>query len=147
MNDETLEQCTRFICQFEGFKPNVYICPAGYPTFGCGSLRDTYPDYPLPITKEGAAELVKKDIWQKYWPRTQRLVKKDITENQKIALTSFCYNLGGAALKRSTLLRKLNRDCPIEEVAAEFKKWVRGGGRILPGLVLRREAEAKLFML
>lgn len=143
MNDELLEQCAWFISQFEGFRANEYICPAGYRTFGYGSLCSDFPTVQLPISPEDALGLVKQRLKTRYWPQTQALIKVPLNDSQKIALTSFCYNLGSSALARSTLLRRINRG--DFDVTNEFMKWIRGGGRILKGLQLRRSAEALLF--
>ena len=74
-----------------------------------------------------------------------RLIKIPLTDNQFAALVSFTFNLGGGALQRSTLRQKVNRK-EHGEVPAEFMKWVRAGGRKLPGLIKRRAAEAALYV-
>jgi len=56
------------------------------------------------------------------------------------AITDFCFNLGSGNLRASTLRRKILAG-DWGAVPAELRKWVRGGGRVLKGLVLRREAE------
>jgi len=68
----------------------------------------------------------------------------NLKQNQFDALVSFAFNLGLGALQRSTLRMKVNRG-EWDHVPAEFNKWVRGGGRMLPGLVKRRKEEAELF--
>ena len=60
------------------------------------------------------------------------------------AIADFCYNLGTTRYKSSTLRRKV-RDSDWLDAADELQKWVWGGGRKLPGLVLRRQAEAALL--
>jgi lysozyme len=72
-------------------------------------------------------------------------VHVDVNEHELAALTSFAYNLGVGAMKRSTLLRKLNSG-DREGAAHEFHRWNRAGNRVLRGLTRRREAEAKEFM-
>ncbi|MDU2883127.1 MAG: lysozyme, partial [Enterobacter sp.] len=61
------------------------------------------------------------------------------------ALVDFAYNLGVKALEGSTLLKKLNAG-DYAGAAAEFPKWNKAGGKVLPGLVKRREAERTLFL-
>jgi len=62
-------------------------------------------------------------------------------------LVSFTFNLGSGALRDSTLRRRLNRGDDRTSLANdEFKKWVLAGGRVLEGLVRRREAERVLFL-
>jgi len=60
------------------------------------------------------------------------------------ALVSFTFNLGSAALQRSTLRRKVNRE-EHDDVPSELMKWVWAGGKKLRGLVRRREEELKLY--
>jgi lysozyme len=67
-----------------------------------------------------------------------------LTQNQNDALVSFAFNLGLGGLQRSTLRQKVLRGEP--EAADEFLKFVRGGGKILPGLVKRRNDERALFL-
>lgn len=72
------------------------------------------------------------------------LITAPITANQGGALLSFAYNLGVDALAKSTLLRKVN--AKDATAADEFGKWVKAGGKVLAGLVKRREAEKQLFL-
>jgi lysozyme len=74
-----------------------------------------------------------------------RLIQAPLTDGQFDALVSFTFNLGGGALQRSTLRRKVNRQ-EHEDVPAEFMKWVWAGGKKLRGLVRRREAETRLYL-
>jgi lysozyme len=66
------------------------------------------------------------------------------SDSKLAAIIDFVYNLGPGRLQASTLRRKINRQ---DWVAAkrELMKWVRGGGKVLPGLVKRRQVEAGLF--
>lgn len=74
-----------------------------------------------------------------------RLIAVSLTDGQFDALCSFAFNLGGGALQRSTLRRKVNRE-EHTEVPAEFMKWVWADGRKPKGLVRRREAEARCYI-
>jgi lysozyme len=60
------------------------------------------------------------------------------------AAVDFVYNLGAGRLQTSTLRRKINARVWYG-AKVELMKWVRGGGRVLPGLVLRRKAECELI--
>lgn len=73
-----------------------------------------------------------------------RLISVLLTDGQFNALVSLTFNLGAAALQRSTLRRKVNRG-EHETVPAELIKWVWAAGKRLPGLVLRRKAEALAY--
>ena len=70
--------------------------------------------------------------------------KVALTQGQLDAMTSFAYNAGVGALTASTLWRKLQAG-DVAGAAAEFPRWIHGGGRVLPGLVTRRAEEQKLF--
>jgi lysozyme len=73
------------------------------------------------------------------------LVKVPMTQNAHDALVSFAYNCGVGALKGSTLLKLLNQG-KYEQAAAQFARWNKAGGKVWPGLVRRRAAEAALFL-
>jgi lysozyme len=65
-------------------------------------------------------------------------------QGQYDSLVSWTYNLGEGALKRSTMLKKINAG-QHEEVPAQMKRWNRVGGKVLKGLERRREAAAALY--
>ena len=77
--------------------------------------------------------------------RAPQAVQVPLTQGQYDALVSFAYNLGLAALKSSTLLRLLNAR-NYAGAAAQFPRWNRAGGKVLPGLTRRREAERVMFL-
>lgn len=133
---------------FEGFRSKPYKCPAGIPTIGYGNTF--YPDgrkvslSDSPINESQATDLLKNTLstFEKY---VDSFCRDDINQNQFDALVSFAYNLGPANLKSSTLLKKVNNNPSDPTIRNEFMKWVRAGGRTLPGLVRRRQAEADLY--
>jgi len=138
--------------RFEGFHrvpkhdPNrayPYICPAGYPTIGYGHLCD--PKHP-PIT-EGEAEAYLAQDLKVALAATLRYCPVLATESEGrlAAIVDFTFNLGGGRLQTSTLRHRVNqRDWPI--AAKELRRWVYGAGKVLPGLVARREAEVLLLV-
>lgn len=132
-----------------------YICPAGYPTQGYGTVyrpdgrKVTMDD--APITKELAKEWLVQELVNKYAPGVIRmcpgLLPLALSQNdwgKFNAIVDFAYNLGVGRLQTSTLRRKIN-SCDWEGAKAELMKWTRGGGRVLPGLVKRRIAEVSLM--
>ncbi|TXF75221.1 lysozyme [Chryseobacterium sp.] len=68
-----------------------------------------------------------------------------MNQNQYNALVSFTYNVGTNALKTSTLLKRVNKNPKDPDIKVQFLKWVNSGGRKIPGLVSRRQYEAKLY--
>ena len=65
------------------------------------------------------------------------------TQGKFDALVDFAYNLGLGNLKSSTLLKKIKAGAPVEDVQAQFRRWVYAGGKRLKGLVKRREWEVQ----
>lgn len=138
--------------RFEGFhrvpkvdpsRAHPYICPAGFWTIGYGHLCD--PTHPPISEAEGAAYLA-KDLTMalsatlRYCP----MLSAEPVE-RLAAIVDFTFNLGAGLLQTSTLRRRLNqRDW--SSAASELRRWVYGGGKVLPGLVTRREAEVALLI-
>lgn len=144
MTRPTPQAAIDLIKRFEGFSGKVYICPAGYPTVGWGHVVLDGEDYSAGITREQGEALLRRDL-VRFERSVQRMISVPLTDGQYGALVSFTFNLGGGALQRSTLRAKLNRG-EYDAAANEFSKWVWAGGRKLRGLILRREAEAALFL-
>ena len=80
------------------------------------------------------------------------MVECDLDQHQFDALVAWVYNLGPTALRNSTLLKKLNwfslgsDEKDFEDVPNQIRRWNKAGGKVLAGLVRRREAEARLFL-
>ena len=72
------------------------------------------------------------------------LVKVKLKQNQFDALVSWVFNLGPANLKASTMLKFLNAG-DYHLIPSQIKRWNKAGGKVLEGLIRRREAEALLF--
>ena len=138
------------LCQeFEGFFPQPYLCPAGVPTIGYGTTR--YPNGKVitlqdhPIAKDQAVGYMLDEIERVCYPGVLRLCPVLIQyPNALNAIIDFTYNLGVGRLQTSTLRRRIN-DKDWSAARYELSRWTRGGGRVLPGLVRRRAAEAKFL--
>ena len=116
-----------------------YVCPAGFWTVGFGHLCQ--PDH-SPISEAEAEAYLAADLMialtatLRYCP-----VLATEPEGRLAAIVDFTFNLGAGRLQTSTLRRRINQlDWP--SAGQELRRWVYGGGRVLPGLVKRREAEA-----
>lgn len=135
--------------QFEGLRLSPYLCPAGVATVGFGStfyedgtrVQLTDP----PITRERADALLLYMVRKVYLPAVMRLCPHVDSPGRLAALIDFTFNLGQGNLKASTLRKRVNAG-DWERVPAELRKWVRGGGKVLKGLAIRREAEVGLVL-
>jgi lysozyme len=137
--------------RFEGFhrvpradpgRARPYICPAGYWTIGYGHLCD--PTHP-PITEAEAEAYLARDL-ETALAATLRYCPVLATEpeGRLAAIVDFTFNLGAGRLQTSTLRRRITqRDWAAARL--ELRRWVYGGGRVLPGLVARRDSEALLL--
>jgi lysozyme len=135
------------IRKYEGLKLRAYICPSGLATIGYGATfyengsRVQMGDV---ITIDRADKILHFQV-KLFADEVKRIVKPELDENQLGALTSFCFNVGGARFAGSTLAKKANANPKDPTIRAEFMRWTRGGGKVLPGLVKRREEEANLY--
>lgn len=135
------------IKEFEGCRLTAYKCPAGVWTIGYGHTGavDGKPVAAgMTITAAKATQLLRSDL-ARFEAAVNSYVTAPITQGMFDALVSFSYNCGAAALKSSTLLKKLNAK-DYTGAADEFPKWNKAGGKVLSGLVRRRERERKLFI-
>ena len=144
------------IAQFEGLRLKPYLCSAGVPTIGYGSTfypsgrKVTMRD--KPITQETAFWMLKQ-VANMFAKDVDSLVTSNINQNQFNALVSFAFNLGSdidadnipEGLGDSRLLRRVNANPNDPEIAREFVKWNKAGGRVLDGLTKRRLKEAESY--
>ncbi|SIT20259.1 lysozyme [Chryseobacterium gambrini] len=135
----------QLILSFEGFSAKPYLDSAGIPTIGYGNTyypggkKVTMKD--LPITKEKGAELF-ASVLPTYEKIVLGKIKIQLTQNQFDALVSHTYNTGGS----DTLFSLINKKSDAESIRNWFTtKYTTAGGKVLAGLVRRRNAEADLF--
>jgi lysozyme len=132
-----------------------YVCPAGYPTQGYGTVfrpdgrRVTMDDPPIDRATADAwlmheLRLVSASAVVRQCPELYAWSLTNGTWRAFCAITDFTYNLGSGRLQTSTLRRKL-RALDWEGAKEQLMLWTRGGGRVLPGLVKRRAANAALL--
>ena len=155
--------------RFEGCRNKPYLCPAHVWTIGYGHVlyqqqiklpvaRVDGKDVPM-IRKEMPLNSEHNRIWSK--EEINDLFKKDVAHFERGVLrlaptlasnqgafdacVSFAYNAGLGNFQRSQIRMRINRG-DMEGAATQFMTWVKGGGRVLPGLVKRRIAEQNLFL-
>ncbi|ARG33970.1 MULTISPECIES: lysozyme [Acinetobacter] len=147
MSKTTSNAGLNLIKGFEGKRLNAYDDGVGVWTIGFGTIK-----YPNGVrvkkgdtcTEQQAETYLKNDL-TKFEVAINKLVKVPLTQNQFDALASFTYNLGETNLANSTLLKKLNKS-DYQGAADQFLVWNKAGGKVMKGLVRRREAERALFL-
>ncbi len=144
----------------EGVRTRPYRCPALLWTVGVGHVIEpthTAVKYeerrhlPIPagwdrtLTMDEVDGILSQDL-RRFERGVVRLCPA-AAGNQGIfdSLVSFAFNVGLGNLQRSSLRMKTNRG-DFEEAAEEFLKWTKAGGRVLPGLVKRRNDERALYL-
>ena len=143
----TSAQGLAIIKKHEGLRLSSYLCPAGVPTIGYGNTR--HPDGRKVVlgeklsSEKEATQLLLASL-ESFEAAVNRHLP-NLNQCQFDALVSFTYNVGTGAFIKSTLLKKAKVNAADPSIVDEFQKWVRGGGKVLPGLVTRRREEANLY--
>jgi lysozyme len=136
------QKAIELIKKFEGCSLKPYCCPAGYPTIGYGHKIAKNENY-AEISCNMAHDLLLIDLVKVQFSVLNNIYYP-LNQNQFSAIVSFTYNVGGAALQRSTLRQKINYGS-LEEVELEMLKWVYVKGQKIAGLIKRRQTEIELF--
>jgi lysozyme len=154
------EKAIRMICHHEGIKLRPYQCPALIWTVGVGHVIDPThaavkyeerKNLPIPAGWDRVLSMGEVDtILVKDLGRFERGVLRlcpAAAGRQGVfdALVSFSFNVGLGNLQRSSLRMKTNRG-DFEGAAAEFMKWTKAAGKVLPGLVKRRLDEQRVYL-
>ena len=136
------------IKEFEGYSSNPYLCPSGIPTIGYGNTMYTNGERVTmddpEITEEQATEML-MDTIKSVEKQVKNVVEVKLPAHKLAALISFTYNVGIGNFSNSTLLAWLNSNPDFVRIPEQFSRWNKGGGKILKGLVRRREAEIALW--
>ncbi|NUG50169.1 lysozyme [Acinetobacter lactucae] len=135
------------ISSFEGVRLKAYDDGVGVWTIGIGTT--IYPNGVKvkkgdTCTLEQAKSFFTHDL-KRFESSVNSLVKVPLSQNQFDALVSLSYNIGSGAFKNSTLLKKLNAK-DYSGAAEQFLVWNKADGKVMKGLVRRREAERALFL-
>lgn len=122
----------------------------GYGSTGIDSFNKDAAGKPMPIgpgtkwTQAQCDQRNQEDV-DAFGAEVLKLVKAELTDNQFAALVCFAYNVGASNLRNSGLLRMLNQS-KYGEAADQFLLWNKAQGKVMNGLVKRREAERRLFL-
>lgn len=153
------KRALEMIKHHEGVRFKPYRCPAALWTIGVGhvlypeqgkmKMEDRMqfalrPEDTRTFTKEEVDAILQADL-RRFVAGVQRYCPGGLTQGRLDALVSFAFNVGLGTLQRSTLRQKHNRG-DYEGAAEEFMKFTKAGGKVLKGLVNRRNDERALYM-
>ena len=129
------------IKKFEGCELESYQDAVGVWTIGYGHTKNIKEG--MTISKEQADNMLLNEL-DEYCEYVEKAVDVTLKQCEFDALVAWTYNLGPTNLNKSTMLKKLNNK-EYQDVPHEIKRWNKAGGKVLQGLVRRREAESLLF--
>ena len=136
------------IKQFEGFRSETYRDIAGVLTIGYGTTAAAgvgiVPVPGMTITKAEAEWYLQKAV-DKFAAQIANHITASINENEFGAFVSLAYNIGPTAFRKSSALRYFNAGDKTR-AANNIRLFNKAGGKVLKGLVRRREAERTLFL-
>lgn len=157
MNQDVLHMVEPLTKEFEGLKDlredgkvYPYLDPVGLLTIGWGHLvrQEERSKMGAGLTMAETRDLLRADLRRAYKGMLNYCPRLSLESPEcQAAILDWVFNLGAGRLRASTLKRVINRSGPISwpAVTEQLIRWVRGGGRVLPGLVRRREAEIDLI--
>ena len=142
------ENGIKILKAFEAFRSKPYLDKAYVPTIGWGTIR--YPSGVRVTLKDDEITQKQADLCflhdvANFEENVDALTIDNLNQNQFDMLVSFTYNLGAGALKRSTLLKKINQNPNDLSIKDEFTKWIYADGIPSKGLLNRRNKEASIY--
>lgn len=127
------------LCNFEGYRSSAYQCSAGVWTIGYGHTKGVKRGDK--ITKHQAMQLLEVDLQPIY----KELQKFGLQQSQFDALTDLIFNIGLGNWAKSTIRSKVKANNKDKTIANEFRRWRYCNGKLLQGLVHRREWEVRRY--
>lgn len=137
------QELVELVKTFEGCRLKAYLDVGGIWTIGWGYTSNSVG--PNTVWTQGQADEMLKVKLYEFYVGVKEMVGIPVKIEQLEALTSLAYNIGLGALRKSTLLKKLNK-CDIEGAADEFLRWNKVNGKVVDGLTRRRQKERELFL-
>lgn len=151
VGDKASPNIIYYVKGIEGYAPYIYKDSVGVRTLGYGMTGNELNGVSIPLSESSATHHLTDNFNRLYYTPVLNILKArgatNMLQREVDALASFAYNCGldSNGLGGSQLLKKYVAGERGESIHNEFKKWVHGGGQVLPGLVRRREEEWKIF--
>ena len=133
------EELVEKVKEFEGFRKTAYLCPAGVLTIGYGRTENVKQNEVTNVSRETIWLKKRLELDMEYVK--SKTTKYNLSDNEVYALTDFVFNLGRKKLDTLTVNYTRTKD-EIKEAILLYNK---ANGKVLPGLVKRREWEYRLF--
>lgn len=129
--------------EFEGLRLTAYRCAGGKWTIGYGHTKGVREG--MRIDERTASRLLEEDVEYFESFLAKEPYAEDITQGQWDALVDFLFNLGVGNFLSSTLRKRIIEDVDHNDIPNQFRRWNKAGGKVLMGLVKRREWEAQMY--
>ena len=133
------EELVEKVKEFEGFRKTAYICPAGVLTIGYGRTENVKENEKTNVSRETIWLKKRLELDMNYV--RNKMTKYNLSDNEVYALTDFVFNLGRKRLDTLTV----NYTRTKNEIKESILLYNKANGKVLQGLVKRREWEYSLF--
>lgn len=138
------------LASYEAISLTKYLDSVNVHTIGIGMTVSEIPDlnswsWNKQLTIKECMDMYKKGL-QKYVDAVNNALQVEVTPNQFDALVSLTYNIGIGAMRKSTFMKRLNAGYSPVSVVEAMKRFNRAGGRVIQGLVNRRNKEGDVFL-
>lgn len=138
------------LANYEALSHSVYLDSGGVRTIGIGMTSSEIPDlkswpWDKTLSTEECVRMF-QDGLKKYEAVVNKALKVEVLQHQFDALVSITYNIGVGGMAGSTFMKKVNSKADPESIVASMKQWNKDNGKVVRGLINRRNAEAELFL-
>ena len=140
-----IQRTCKLTSKYEGCRLTSYKDPVGIWTIGYGNRYiNNLPVKPNQKISQQQAELLLEGTLNNLYVQINKLLP-GLSDDQMVAVLDFSYNVGLYAFEKSTLFSKL-KSGDYNMASKEFNKWIYSSGKVLPGLVRRRQEETNIFL-
>lgn len=137
------------LASYEALMLFPYLDSGGVKTVGIGSTSSDIFDlanwaWDKQITIKDAVDIYRRSLI-KYVAAVNNALKVPVSQHQFDAIVSFTYNVGTTGMSKSTFIKLINKGANNSQIIAALKMWNKDNGKVIKGLINRRQKEADLF--